>query len=164
MQRNARIITLVLTLSFIFHSESTVAQNAAEAKRNGERAYSLGHWRDAQMFLAQYQEAKPGDFEVLTKLGIALYQLRNAEEARRYLEYVAAKSPDSKDTELFYYLARTRHGLGEWDKAIQAYKSFLRVAPPTHPLRASTADNIRRCLSGMTMKPKKMPMKACFPR
>jgi outer membrane protein OmpA-like peptidoglycan-associated protein len=125
------------------------AQQPAEAKRNGERAFANGRWRDAQMFLAQYQEAKPGDFGVLTKLGISLYHLRRGEEARRYLEYVAAKMPNSQDTELFYYLARCLHGLGEWEKAIAAYKAYLRVAGEKHPLRGNAADNIRRCVSGM---------------
>lgn len=139
---------LVLFLSFLV-SGTMLAQSPAEAKRNGERAYANEKWQDAQMFLAQYQEAKPGDFGVLTKLGISLYQLRKGEEARRYLEYVAAKSPDNKDPDLFYYLARTRHGLGEWDKAVVAYKAFLKVAGERHPLRANASDNIRRCVAGM---------------
>ena len=146
MQRAARIFTLLFLLVF---SGTIAAQNPAEAKRNGERAFANERWRDAQMFLAQYQEAKPGDFGVLTKLGIALYQLRRGEEARRYLEYVAAKALNSEDPELFYYLARTRHGLGEWDKAIVAYKSFLKVSSERHPLRANALDQIRRCVSGM---------------
>ncbi len=146
MPRAARISILLFAILF---AGMASAQSPAEAKRNGERAFANERWRDAQMFLAQYQEAKPGDFGVLTKLGIALYQLRRGEEARRYLEYVAAKDPDSKDPDLFYYLARTLHGLSEWDKAIAAYKSFLRVSSERHPLRANAIDNIRRCVNGM---------------
>lgn len=149
MSRIAQIFPLLFALAFLCHSAGTSAQNPVEAKRNGERAFANERWRDAQMFLAQYQEAKPGDFGVLTKLGIALYQLRRGEEARRYLEYVAAKNPDSKDPEIFYYLARTLHGLAEWEKAITAYKSFLRVGSERHPLRANAIDNIRRCVAGM---------------
>jgi tetratricopeptide (TPR) repeat protein len=133
MQRAARNLALFFILGFL--AQGTFAQTPAEAKRNGERAFSNERWRDAQMFLAQYQEAKPGDFGVLTKLGIALYQLRRGEEARRYLEYVAAKNPNSEDSELFYYLARTRHGLAEWEKAIVAYKVLFegqqRSPPPS---------------------------------
>lgn len=147
MQRAARNLALFFILGFL--ATGAFAQTPAEAKRNGERAFANERWRDAQMFLAQYQEAKPGDFGVLTKLGIALYQLRRGEEARRYLEYVAAKNPNSEDSELFYYLARTRHGLAEWEKAIVAYKAFLRVSSDRHPLRANAIDNIRRCVAGM---------------
>jgi len=146
MPRAARIS--IFLFAFLF-SGMAFAQNPAEAKRNGERAFANQRWRDAQMFLAQYQEAKPGDFGVLTKLGIALYQLRRGEEARRYLEYVTAKVPGSQDPDLFYYLARTLHGLAEWEKAIAAYKSFLRVSSERHSLRANAIDNIRRCVAGM---------------
>ncbi|MBK6996330.1 MAG: hypothetical protein IPH31_15895 [Lewinellaceae bacterium] len=95
MPRAARISIFLFALLL---TGTAFAQNPAEAKRNGERAFASERWRDAQMFLAQYQEAKPGDFGVLTKLGISLYQLRRGEEARRYLEYVAAKVPDSQDS------------------------------------------------------------------
>lgn len=128
---------------------SALAQKTADLKRNGEKAFDNGRWATAKTLLAQYQEAKPGDLGVLTKLGIAHYQLGQGVEARRFLEYVAAKSPDSHDPELFYYLASTLHGLSEWDKAIAAYKSFLRIAAERHPLRANAADNIRRCVQGM---------------
>jgi len=149
MPRAARIFTLLFALAFLCHPAESAAQSPADAKRNGERAFALGHWQDAQTLLAQYQESKPGDFGVLTKLGISLYQLRRGEEARRFLEYVASKAPDSKEAELFYYLARTRHSLGEWEKAIAGYKSFLRICGERHPLRANAIDNIRRCVAGM---------------
>ncbi len=146
MPRVARISSFLF--AFLF-AGMAFAQTPAEARRNGERAFANGRWRDAQMFLAQYQEAKPGDFGILTKLGISLYQLRRGEEARRYLEYVATKSPNGQDPDLLYYLARTLHGLADWDKAIGAYKSFLRVCSDRHPLRENAVDNIRRCVSGM---------------
>ena len=148
MTRAARIFVL-LFIAFLSSLAGIMAQNASELKRNGERAYANERWEEAQKFLSQYQQAKPGDFGVLTKLGIALYQLRQGEEAKRYLEYVAAKLPNNQDPELFYYLARTLHGLTEWDKAITAYKSFLRVSSARHPLRANATDNIRRCVTGM---------------
>lgn len=149
MARPARKLYLFVLFALLAHLGSVFAQNTAETKRVGERAFANARWQEAQQSLAKYQEAKPGDFGVLTKLGISLYQLRRGEEARRYLEYVAAKSPDSKDTDLFYYLARTRHALGEWEKAIAGYKSFLRVCGERHPLRAHVVDQIRRCVTGM---------------
>ncbi|MDO8367196.1 MAG: OmpA family protein [Saprospiraceae bacterium] len=146
MPRAARISILLFALLV---TGMASAQSPADTKRNGERAFAAGRWAEAQTKLAQYQEAKPGDFGVLTKLGISLFQLGRGEEARRYLEYVAAKSPDGQDSELFYYLARTLHGLAEWEKAITAYKSFLRVSSERHPFRFNATDNIRRCVSGM---------------
>lgn len=139
----------ILLLFFTFFSASALAQNPTEARRNGERAFANGRWAEAEARLAEYQKAKPGDLEVLSKLGIALFQLRRGEEARRYLEYVAAKDPGRKDPDLFYYLGRVRHGLGDWEKAITAYKQFLRVSGGRHSLRAHVTDNIKRCVTGM---------------
>jgi len=149
MPRASRFVALFVSLVF---SGLLSAQSPAALKRDGERAFATARWSEAQKLLAQYQESKPGDLSVLTKLGIALFHLRRGEEAKRYLEYVATKSPNSKNPELFYYLASTLHGLSEWDKAIAAYKSYLRVSNARHPLRANAMDNIRRCVSGMQIK------------
>lgn len=145
----SRVVRLLAIFSAIFTTLALPAQNPADARRNGERAYADQRWREAQMFLAQYQEAKPGDLSILAKLGISLYQLRRGEEARKYLEYVANKSAAKPDPENLYYLARTQHGLAEWEKAIGAYKAFLRAADEHNPLRANAVDNIKRCVSGM---------------
>lgn len=141
------ILSFCLYLVCLFTAN---AQNPAALKRNGEKAFEDKRWAEAKTFLQQYQTAKPGDFGVLTKLGISLYRLGQGAEARRYLEYVATKG-SSKDPELLYYLARTLHGLSEWDRAIAAYKAFMRAAGERHPLRANAADQIRRCVSGMAI-------------
>ena len=127
------------------------AQKPVELKRSAEQAFANARWREAQQFYSQYQAVKPGETDVLTKLGISHYHLHEADKARQLLEYVAARNPDSRDADLFFYLGRTLHGLSEFEKAIAVYKSFLRAAAPTHPLRAATADNIRRCLSGLSI-------------
>jgi outer membrane protein OmpA-like peptidoglycan-associated protein len=129
------------------------AQKPAELKRNGDKAFAAARWREAQQLFDQYQAQKPGDTEVLTKLGIAHYQLQQGEKARTLLEYLANRYPDSQDPLLFFYLARTLHGLQEFEKAIGAYKAFLRVAPASHPLRPGIPDQVRRCLSGMAALP-----------
>lgn len=128
------------------------AQKPAELKRSAEKAFENARWREAQQFFSQYQALKPGETSVLTQMGIAHYHLHEADKARQLLEYVVSRNPDSRDADLFFYLGRTLHGQSEFEKAIAAYKSFLRVAPSGHPLRASTADNIRRCLSGMSIE------------
>ena len=126
-----------------------VAQKPADVKRNGEKAFENGQWAVALSLLNQYQETKPGDLSVLTKLGIVHYQLGHGAEARKYLEYVTAKSPNNRDPNLYYYLARTLHGLSDWEKAIVWYKTFLRVCGEKHSLRENAADQIRRCVQGM---------------
>lgn len=130
-----------------------VAQKASDWKKNGEKAFASGRWADALTLLGQYQQEKPGDPAVLTKIGIAHYHLHQADKARQFLEYVAKQNPDSKDADLFLFLARTLHGQREFERAIPAYKSFLRVAGEKHPVRASIADRIKRCVNGQMIQP-----------
>lgn len=148
-----RFRTVFFFLVFAFAAPVLFAQKVADLKRNGEKQFANGRWADALALLSQYQQEKPGDPAVLTKLGIAHYHLHQADKARQFLEYVAKQNPNSRDADLFLYLARTLHGQQEFEKAIPAYKSFLRVASEKHPLRAGTADNIRRCVSGMAILP-----------
>ncbi len=127
------------------------AQKPADLKKTGEKYFANQRWAEALDALNQYQQMKPGEPAVLTKIGIAHFQLHHADQALQFLDYVAKQDPNSRDPELFYYLARTLHGRLEFEKAIPAYKSFLRVAPERHPLRANAADNILRCVSGQNM-------------
>ncbi len=145
--------TVICLLVFMLLSPALWAQKTADLKRNGEKAFANGRWADALALLSQYQQEKPGDAAVLTKLGIAHYHLHQPDKARQYLEYVAKQNPNSQDADLFLFLARTLHGQQEFERAIPAYKSFLRVCGEKHPLRAGTADNIRRCVSGMAIQP-----------
>jgi outer membrane protein OmpA-like peptidoglycan-associated protein len=121
------------------------AQNPTAFRKNGDAAFFAGQWPEALTGYAQYQELKPGDPTVLTRIGICHFQLRQGEQAREYLEYVQQRFPDNKDPDRLYYLARTAHGLGDFDRAIEAYKSFLRITTEKHPLYGNVIDNIRRC-------------------
>ncbi len=132
---------------------SLSAQKPADLKRTGERYFADGRWADALTQLTQYQQVKPGDMTVLTKLGITNYQLHQADKARQFLEYVLGRQPESTDADLHYYYARTLHGQQEYEKAILAYKGFLRICGDKHPLRAQVVDNIRRCVSAESIGP-----------
>lgn len=133
----------VLTLSGIW------AQTPADFRKTADKAYAAGQWAEAVTAYTQYQEAKPGELDVLTRLGICHFHLRQGDKAQQYLEYVLSKKTDSKDPDLFYYLGRTWHGTGAYTRAIEAYKGYLRVAPEKHPFRANAIDNIRRCATAV---------------
>lgn len=148
-----RLRSVFCLLVFALLSPALWAQKAAEWKKNGEKAFANGRWADALALLSQYQQEKPGDPAVLTKLGIAHYHLHQPEKARQFLEYVAKQNPGSQDADLFLYLARTLHGQQEFERAIPAYKAFLRVCGDKHPLHAGIADQIRRCVSGTAIQP-----------
>jgi len=144
-----RFLTVFFCLFWIMLASGIGAQNPAEIKRSGEKKFAGRQWAEALNLLDQYQQAKPGDLDVLTRIGICNYHLHQSENARQYLEFVLQKDPNNTDPSLHYYLARTLHGLQHFEQAITAYKRFLRVAPEKHPLRANVLDNIRRCVSGM---------------
>lgn len=149
-RRSLRVGGLALALCC---AAAGFAQKPAELKKSGEKYFADSRWAESLDALEQYQAVKPGDISVLTKIGIAHYRLHQPDKARKFLEYLLSQNPQSKDPDLHYYLARTLHGQQEWERAIAAYKSYLRAAGPRHPFRANAADNIRRCLSGIQARP-----------
>ncbi len=146
-----------LTVGFILLSalapSTLAAQKTSALKRNGEKLFANRQWAEALNWLDQFQQASPGEMDVLTKIGICHYQLHHGADALQYLEFVLQKNPNNADPDLHYYLAATLHGLQQFERAINAYKSFLRVAGSKHPLRANAIDNIRRCVSGLRLRP-----------
>ena len=145
-----RFALLGITLLF---TVSLAAQRPADLKKNGERAFASAHWEDALEQLVQYQQKKPGDLSVLTEIGICHFQLHHGQKALDFLSYVASKSAGKGSPELYYYLAKTQHGLTGFENAALTYKQYLRVADARHPLRANAIDNLQRCLSGAAMSP-----------
>lgn len=144
---------LLLFCCCCFALADAKAQKLPDLKKAGEKAFDLNHWSEALNLLGQYQQLKPGDPGVLTRLGVVHYHLGQGARARQYLEFVAGQDPNSKNVELFYYLALTLHGLQDFDRAIPQYKSFLRVADDKDPRRAMAIDNIRRCAIAPSLVP-----------
>lgn len=144
-----------LLISFLLLCAASIslnAQKAAALKSQGEAAFADQRWEEAYNNLNQYQQQKPGDLEVISKIGQSAYFLHLPDQAKQYLEYVTDQRKSSNPLDWFY-MARTYHGLMEWEKAIEAYKQFLRRAPASHPFRANVYDNIQRCVSGMSARP-----------
>lgn len=139
---------LIVGLCLFFTATSIHAQKPSQLKTDGEKAFSDGRWAEALDNLSKYQQIKPGDLGVLSKIGQSAYQLHLPDQAKQFLGYVTGqgRSTDPMD---FFYWARTLHGLGEWEPAIEAYKQFIRRADNGHPFRNNAKDNILRCVSAM---------------
>ncbi len=143
---------IVWILSFCcFGGVPLAAQKPAELKKEGESAFSDGRWPAALDLLSRYQQAKPGDPAVLTKLAITYYQVHQADKARQLFEFLLQQNPQSRDADLLFYFARTLHGQQEYDRAMQTYKAFLRVCGDAHPLRDYVVSNIQRCVNAATV-------------
>ncbi len=138
----------ILFILLLAAAHPVLAQKPAQLKSLGESAFADGRWSDALDNLAKYQQQKPGDLGVLSKIGQSAYQLHLPDQAKQYLEFVTRQGKSLAPND-WYYLARTYHGLQEWEPAIDAYKQFLRLAPADHPFRANTRDNISRCVNGI---------------
>lgn len=150
MSKKITVCGLIASL-MLLAAPALLAQKTADLKRVGEKHFANRQWAEAAATLGQYQLEKPGDLGVLTKLGICNYHLHQPDKARQYLDFVLQKNPASTDPDLHYYMARTLHGLSEFERAIPAYKGFLRVAGDKNPLRANAVDNIRRCASALAI-------------
>ena len=130
------------------------AQKPVDLKRDGERYFGEAQWAKAENLLAQYQQRKPGDMDVLLKLGIVNYHLHRSDKALSFLEYVNQQNPTGQiGTEAAFYLARTLHGRQEYERAITAYKNFMRLGGEGHPFYKYAANNIWRCAQGMHLRP-----------
>jgi outer membrane protein OmpA-like peptidoglycan-associated protein len=127
---------------------SLSAQRASTLRKDADKAFDAKNWEAALSQYDQFQQAQPGDLNVLTRIGICHFELHHGDKAREYLSYVYGRTPDKGTPDLYYYYARTLHGQSAFKKAAEVYKQFLRVTDTKHPWRAHVRDNIRRCLSG----------------
>jgi outer membrane protein OmpA-like peptidoglycan-associated protein len=143
-----RAITGILFLH-AFCGLLSAQQNPVAVQKQADKLYDRGRWKEAVELYNQYQASKPGNPDVLTRLGISYYHLHQPEQAQRLLEFVKSQNPATKDVDVLYFLARTLHGRSEFEKAIPAYKAFLAAAPPEHPSRNFCVDNILRCAKAL---------------
>jgi len=132
----------------LFGAVALPAQRPAALRSAADKAFDAQRWEAALPLYEQFQEAQPGDLQVLTRLGICHFELGRGEKSAEYLAYVFNRTPEKGSPELYYAYARTLHHRADFQKAAQVYKQFLRVAPSGHPLRARVRDDLRRCLSG----------------
>lgn len=145
---------LPVALLALLLSLSLSAQKPSELKDLGLRYFANAQWEKAENLLAQYQQRKPGEMDVLLKLGIANYHLHRSDKALSFLEYVNQQNPTGQiGTEAAFYLARTLHGRQEYERAITAYKNFMRLGGEGHSLYKYAATNIWRCSQGMHLRP-----------
>jgi outer membrane protein OmpA-like peptidoglycan-associated protein/tetratricopeptide (TPR) repeat protein len=139
-------------IAFVFINLNVgMAQKASEFKKTGEKYFKNSRWQDALNSLNQYQQEKPGDADVLIKLGICSYYLHDTDKARQYFEYVLQKDAKNITPELYFFSARLLHGQQDYNKAVVFYKLFLKLAGNDHYLRKNVIDNIKRCNSAMSL-------------
>ncbi len=93
-----------------------------------------GRWSEAESLLVERIETDPSDGSLLRDLGRVRLEQGNYDGAVDALTRAQTLSPDDDSLPLLLGLAW--EGKGEWEKAIEAYRSYPRTMGRTHVARA----------------------------
>lgn len=86
---------------------------------------------EAEPILRRVIAATPNDiFTAHANLALALYEMKRFAEAVPEYEWLAAEKPEIAAT--YFFLATAHDNLGEYQKALDAYESFLSHADPVN--------------------------------
>lgn len=78
--------------------------------------------------------------------GLACYECRDLEASNAFLTPLVSQKK-VKDEYLFY-LARTRHGLGDYTNALKLYKAFIKKTKDKHELTSTCKTLMTQCWTG----------------
>nr|MBP7822059.1 PD40 domain-containing protein [Saprospiraceae bacterium] len=146
---NHRILIPFCLIIFCFSYANIFAQtySAREYKETGDLQFENGKYLQALKSYLRYQRIKPEDLEVKKKIGICYFNVNDAEEAEKFLQYVLDNS-QKKDPDIYLQLAKINHAQQDFSAAISFYKLFLREDKGNSSLRDGIHDNIKRCRLG----------------
>jgi outer membrane protein OmpA-like peptidoglycan-associated protein len=128
-------------------------QSAASYKQLGDEYFRAAKYQDAIIQYSEYQLLKPGDLDVLTRLGTSYFEQRDLAKSVEYFEYVLSSGARNAKPEALFYLAKSYQLLEKWPEAIKYYKIFLGVAPQKHQFRRQVVDDIKRCAYARELEP-----------
>ncbi|MEO0594146.1 MAG: tetratricopeptide repeat protein, partial [Myxococcota bacterium] len=97
-----------------------------------EEETSTPRGRDYESVLEALQEQhaqRPGDLDVLERIGVAHYRLGQHEAALRAFEQLVEKAPESERARAHYNLANAAFQSGQLDRAIEHYRETLKAEP-----------------------------------
>ncbi len=136
-------ITCIVGLLCLGASMDSIAQNTImDLKDMGDRAYEEGKYRKAVRYLEEFDQYKPQNLDVLRELGISYYHVNRLADALKSLLLVVNydRHPDEL---LYFYIARTYHGLEQFNKAAEYYKKYIVQGSDEKLIEASKAHLIR---------------------
>jgi tetratricopeptide (TPR) repeat protein len=142
---------ILIALAIFFSNLFLQAQSPSELKKYAEQLFQAGRFFEAAENFERVQAAIPGDVEVLTRLGMCAFQKSQPEEARRLFNYIIDEKKEKTDPEVYFWLARTLHFQRDFGAAIYYYKLFLKNTNDRNDFHFFVVDNIKRCVSGMSL-------------
>ena len=146
-------MTKLIVVVGLFLALTTTAWGQLSPKRMLELAdgyQSVGRYSEALAMFQKYQEASPGNTEVLTNIGICLFETNQVTQARAYFESLSVARKGGP--QVLLCLARTYHVSGDYQAAAAGYKRYLKVASDSDPDRPEVIINLRRCANGIRLQ------------
>jgi len=140
-----------LAIMIIMLSASVLSIGQANLTKEADLYYQQGLYAKALQIYTQYNQIRPGNDEVLTRLGICNFHEGNTSRAISSLETLIAKAK-KPDPDAYLYLAKSHHANGDFLSASENYKAFLGKTKLDHPLRKNVRDAIQRCGSGVKLQ------------
>ena len=106
----------------------------------------MGRYAEAVSLLEPVTQARPGDGEAFTNLGVAHFLLGDLNAAERAL--LSALSADSNYAEAHYNLGRVYEKMGRADAAAASYRKYTDVRP-----NAPDAEAVERLINRLLNSP-----------
>jgi tetratricopeptide (TPR) repeat protein len=128
--RNSIAIFLVFTVSTL------VAQPAQKLVRSGNKAYSNGHFKDAEIDYRKALTKSPNSQKAIYNLGNSLYKQKNFDEATsQYMKIAQSESKEASKANVYYNLGNSLLENKKYKESIDAYKMALRQNPKDEDTR-----------------------------
>lgn len=121
--------------------------STSEAFKRAEEAFAQGKYSEARVLYQRHLSMFPNDISGHTGLGVTLFKMDSLEQAITVFEQYVVNS-DKAGYLAHYYHARALHLSDAFDRAYEAYMSYLRKAPKGHNLRTEVAHHIWQSKNG----------------
>lgn len=119
-----------LSAFILFLATQTLAQNAHQFLRSGDKDYVEEHYDAAEQAYQHAARQNPGSGNTIYNLGCALYQQGKFPEAEKSFQQadLANQPPDAR-ADVLYNLGNARLKQRKYREAIEAYENSLRLRP-----------------------------------
>ena len=143
-----KYISLIIILCF---STIALSQSSKNIKEQAKAYIAAAHYQDAINVLKTNRQLSNKDEEGRFLIAVCYYQLNDLSAANSILKDLV-NNEKSPYPECWFYLGKIFHAQQQFQKAIQNYKTYLRLLRPDHPNRSMLVEEIRRCDNGLRLK------------
>lgn len=126
----------IIAIFLVFTSGALMAQPAQKLVRSGNKAYSTGHYKDAEIDYRKALTKSPNSQKAIYNLGNSLYKQKNFDEATsQYMKIAQSESKEAPKANVYYNLGNSLLENKKYKESIDAYKMALRQNPKDEDTR-----------------------------